>query len=120
MLETILPPGAKWAARVRVNAIASNARHSTGVTLVGIVPSREAEISFIGKALTQGRYLKPEDKYGIVVGKALLDKFETKLGRKLVLMSQAMDKEFGIIHYSIIPLWRNAMTTLISDIKYSI
>lgn len=105
MLETILPPGAKWAARVRVNAIASNARHSTGVTLVGIIPSREAEISFIGKALTQGRYLKLEDKYGIVVGKALLDKFETKLGRKLVLMSQAMDKEISSRAFRIIGIF---------------
>ena len=66
MLETTLPPRAKWTARVRVNAIASNARHSTGVTLVGIAPSQEAEISFIGKALRQGRYLKPDEKYGIV------------------------------------------------------
>ena len=105
MLETILPPGAKWAARVRVNAIASNARHSTGVTFVGIAPSREAEISFIGKALTQGRYLKLEDKYGIVVGKALLDKFETKLGRKLVLMSQAMDKEISSRAFRIIGIF---------------
>jgi ABC-type lipoprotein release transport system permease subunit len=93
-LNKLLPPGAQWTSRVRVNAIASNARtsrvrvnaiasnarHSSGVTLVGINPHREGKISFIGQAITQGRYLKPDDKYGIVVGKALVDKFETKLG----------------------------------------
>ncbi|MBW1858788.1 MAG: ABC transporter permease, partial [Deltaproteobacteria bacterium] len=32
VLEKHLPPGALWASRVRVNAVASNARHSGGVT----------------------------------------------------------------------------------------
>ena len=37
-----LRPGANWVRRVRVNAIANNARHSNGVTLVGIEPLAEA------------------------------------------------------------------------------
>jgi ABC-type lipoprotein release transport system permease subunit len=35
-LNNILTPAARWSSRVRVNAIANNARHSGGVTLVGI------------------------------------------------------------------------------------
>ncbi len=87
-LGNTLPAGSQWAPRVRVNAIASNARHSSGVTLVGIDPGREATVSFIGKAIVQGRYLRPDDTYGAVVGKALVDKFETRLGHKVVLMSK--------------------------------
>ena len=87
-LSKILPRDAGWTARVRVAAIASNARHSGGVTLVGIDPEREAGVSFIGHAVTEGAYLTSGDNYGIIVGEALADKFETKLGRKLVLMSQ--------------------------------
>jgi ABC-type lipoprotein release transport system permease subunit len=93
-LTTLLPPGAQWAPRVRVNAVASNARHFAGVTMVGIDPFREAAVSFIGEAVTEGRYLKFDDPYGIVVGQALVKRFETKLGYKLVLMSQ--DTEGGI------------------------
>ncbi|MBT8370059.1 MAG: ABC transporter permease, partial [Deltaproteobacteria bacterium] len=47
-LVDILPEGSLWSARVRVSAVASNARHSSGVTLVGIDPLSEAKISFIG------------------------------------------------------------------------
>ena len=72
VLTAVLPPEAQWAPRVRVNAVASNARHSTGITMVGIDPSQEAGVSFIGEAITEGRYLKTADPYGIVVGKALV------------------------------------------------
>ena len=83
-----LPNGAVWASRIRVNAVASNARHSAGITLVGIEPEREAKVSFIGDAIARGRYLEKTDPLGIVVGDALIRKFETKIGHKLVLMSQ--------------------------------
>jgi ABC-type lipoprotein release transport system permease subunit len=91
ILETRLPPGSLWAPRVNVGAIASNAHHSAGVTLVGIVPDREARISFIGQSVDQGRYLEPGDDEGILVGAALLKDFETRLGYKLVLMAQGTD-----------------------------
>jgi len=108
-LETILPAGASWTQRVRVNAVASNARHSAGVTLVGIEPKREAEVSFIGKAVVEGRYLKAEDENGIVVGKALMDNFETELGRKLVLMSQGTDRDIASRAFRIVGVFRAEM-----------
>lgn len=108
-LEKLLPPGAQWTSRVRVNAVASNARHSSGVTMVGIDPQREGKISFIGQAVTEGRYLKPDDKNGIVVGRALIDKFETKLGRKLVLMSQDTGREIASRAFRIVGIFRAEM-----------
>ncbi|NVL92919.1 MAG: ABC transporter permease [Desulfobacterales bacterium] len=105
-LKRFLPPGARWSHRVRVNAIASNARHSSGVTLVGIDPQREAKISFIGGAVTQGRYMNPDNRNGIVVGKALVDKFKTKLGRKLVLMSRDTDGEIASRAFRILGIFR--------------
>jgi ABC-type lipoprotein release transport system permease subunit len=93
VLKDLLPNDAHWSRRVRVNAVVSNAHHSAGVTMVGIDPVSEAKLSFIGSAISSGRYLTPEDQNGIVIGKALKDKFETKLGRKLVLMSQDTEGE---------------------------
>jgi ABC-type lipoprotein release transport system permease subunit len=95
VLTKTLPPGAQWSPRVRVNAIASNARHSGGVTLVGIEPFKEPRISFFGDAVSRGRYLKAGDEYGVLVGNALVEKFETKLGHKLVLMSQDTNAEIA-------------------------
>ncbi len=108
-LKKTLPNGARWAARVRVNAIASNARHTAGVTFLGIDPAHEARVSFIGKAVTEGRYLREDDKYGIVVGKALVDKFETKLGYKLVLMSQDTNREIASRAFRIVGIFRAEM-----------
>jgi ABC-type lipoprotein release transport system permease subunit len=88
VLKDLLPDNAHWSRRVRVEAVASNAHHSAGVTMVGIDPATEAKISFIGSAISAGRYLSPDDQNGIIIGKALADQFETKLGHKLVLMSQ--------------------------------
>jgi ABC-type lipoprotein release transport system permease subunit len=95
VMDKALPPGSLWAARVRVNAVANNARHNSGVTLVGIDPRAEAKVSFIAKSVTQGKYLQPGDDYGIVVGHALLEKFETRLGHKLIMMSQDTTKQIA-------------------------
>ena len=108
-LNNILPTGSLWTARVRVNAIASNARHSMAVTLVGIDPVREAKVSFIGEAVNKGRFLKSDDKFGIIVGKALLEKFETKLGHKIILMSQDTNQEIASRSFRIIGVFRTEM-----------
>jgi ABC-type lipoprotein release transport system permease subunit len=105
-LQKVLPPAARWSMRVRVNAIATNARHSGAVTLIGINPEKEAGVSFIGQAVREGRYLKPDDAHGIIVGNALLEKFETKLGRKLVMMSQDTGKEIASQAFRIIGIFR--------------
>ena len=109
VLRKVLPQDALWSPRVRVNAVASNARHSSGVTLVGIDPASEARISFIGTAISQGRYLKPDEKNGILVGKALLEKFDTRPGRKLVLMSQDTHREIASRAFRIVGTFRAEM-----------
>jgi ABC-type lipoprotein release transport system permease subunit len=88
VLEENLPAGSRWSARVRVNAVAGNARHSAGVTLVGIDPGQEAKVSFIGAGVTRGAYLQPDAPSGILIGRALADKFQTRLDRKIIITSQ--------------------------------
>jgi ABC-type lipoprotein release transport system permease subunit len=109
VLNENLSPGSQWTKRVRVNAIANNARHSRGVTLVGIDPAAEAKISFIGTAISKGDYLDQTDSSGILIGQALLDKFETKLGRKLVLMSQDNEQQIASRAFRIVGVFRAEM-----------
>ncbi len=108
-LGNVLPADALWTSRVRVNAVAGNARHSSGLTLVGIHPLSEAKISFIGKAISQGRYLKINDVLGIVIGKALAEDFGTGLGKKLVLMSQDKNQELASRAFRIVGIFRAEM-----------
>ena len=108
-LQAVLPLGTRWVSRVRVNAVASNARHSFGVTLVGIEPSPEAALSFVGDALSRGRYLNDAEQNGIFIGEALLEKFETKIGRKLVIMSQDRRGEIASRAYRIVGTFKAEM-----------
>lgn len=109
ILARLLPPGAHWAARVRVPAIAQNARNSAGVTLVGIDPGAEAPVSFIARAVQKGRYLKAGEGHGVVVGQALLKKFETRLGHKLVVMSQDTSGQIASRAFRIVGVFRAEM-----------
>ena len=94
-LASALPPEAHWTERVRVNAVVHTARHSAGVTLVGMAPKREARVSFIGGAVAEGAYLAPDDPHGILVGRALAEDFDTAPGKRLVLMSQDRNGEIA-------------------------
>jgi ABC-type lipoprotein release transport system permease subunit len=102
----VLPAGARWAPRLRVSAVASNARHSSGVTLVGIDPGREIGVSFIGEPVIAGRPLDPEDPHGLVVGAALLERFETEPGFKLVLMAQDRKGEIASRAFRIVGVFQ--------------
>ncbi len=108
-LERHLPPGSRWSQRVRVNAVAGNARHNTGVTLVGIDPSREAPVSFIAGSIVAGDYLEPDDATGILLGQALLDRFETRIGRKLILTAQDADGDIASRAFRIRGIFRAEM-----------
>lgn len=109
ILSRHLPRDSVWATRVRVNAVANNARHNNGVTLVGIDPPMETQVSFIGTAIVEGRYLKPEDPNAILVGRALADRFETGLGRKLILMTQDSSSQIASRAFRIRGIFRAEM-----------
>jgi ABC-type lipoprotein release transport system permease subunit len=109
LLKQTVPPGSEWTTRIRVNAVISSARHSAGVVLVGIQPEREARVSFIGQAVRQGRYLNNEDAGSIVIGRALGEKFEARIGQRLILMSQDTTKEIRSKAFKIVGFFRAAM-----------
>jgi putative ABC transport system permease protein len=109
VLEKHLPPGADWTPRIRVRAFARNARHMAPVTLVGIDPAREKQVSFIEKAIKGGAYLQPGDKYGIIVGRALLEQFETKIGHKLILTSPDTNQEITSRAFYIVGVFRSEL-----------
>lgn len=109
VLKRDLPQQSRVSFRVRVNGVAANARHNGGVTLVGIDPQDEARVSFIGTSIAEGRYLKPDDKSAIVIGHALAKRFETNLGRKLILMAQDARGEIASRAFRIRGIFRAEM-----------
>lgn len=97
------PPGVKlvqaldaprvkvWAPRVRVPGVARSEHASRPVTLVGIDPAREQGLSFIADPMYRGRNLDGPDDDGVVIGRKLVERLKTGLGKRIVLMSEAAD-----------------------------
>ncbi len=82
-----------WAGRVRVPAVITSERDTRGTTLVGIDPEAETGLSFVSDDIVEGRFLGSPDDKGLVVGRKMIDDLETRLGRRVVVMSQDPDNE---------------------------
>jgi ABC-type lipoprotein release transport system permease subunit len=89
------PEVVAWAPRVRVPAVISSERESRGVTLVGIDPAAEAQVSFVAGDIAAGRYLDGRDDKGVIIGMKLADTLETEVGKRIVLMSQDPTNEIA-------------------------
>ena len=81
---------AGWAPRVRIPAAIMSERSTRGIQLVGIDPARE-HVSFIGNAALEGEPLSDASDRRILVGHALAEQLETRLGRRLVIITQGAD-----------------------------
>jgi len=93
---------ASWAARVRVPAVISSEQESRGITLLGIDPAAEIGLGFDPADITSGRFLQSPSDTGVVIGNKLLERLETRLGDRLVIMSQdprnsVVDRGFRVV-----------------------
>lgn len=84
-----------WSERIRVPAVIRSEREVYAVTLVGIDPERERNLSFIEESTRQGNYLESVYDKKLIVGKKLLERLETALNRRVVLMSQDPDNNIA-------------------------
>ena len=103
LLKALNSPGVvAWTSRIRVPAVISSERDTRGITLLGIDPETEQNVSFGPDQIMQGRFLEGPDDKGLVIGAKLLKRLETKMGRRLVVMSQdpdntVVDRGFRIV-----------------------
>ncbi|MEJ2131246.1 MAG: FtsX-like permease family protein [Gammaproteobacteria bacterium] len=96
-----LPPGlaamldgdseARWTERVMIPAVIMSERETRGVSLVGVAPGEEANLSFLGDVAIEGEGLKSEDDTRIVIGVELARQLETRPGKRVVMMTQGAD-----------------------------
>jgi ABC-type lipoprotein release transport system permease subunit len=89
------PEVVAWASRVKVPAVVSSERGTRGVVLVGIDPERERDLSFVAGDLAEGRFLESPDDDGLVAGRKLLERLETDLGKRIVVMSQSRGRDIA-------------------------
>jgi len=79
---------AAWTSRVKVPAMISSERDSRGITLLGIDPAGEIAMGFETADIKEGRFLEGPGDRGIVIGNKLMQRLETRLGKRVVVMSQ--------------------------------
>jgi ABC-type lipoprotein release transport system permease subunit len=94
-----------WASRVRVPAVITSERESRGVTLLGIDPAAERPFSFVDYEAVDGRFLEGVDDNGIVIGAKLADTLETRVGKRVVVMTQDPDNEIADRGFRVVGLF---------------
>lgn len=95
-----------WSARIKVPAVISSERESRGVQLVGIDPVRESDVGFSSKKIVEGRYLESTKDRGVVLGVKLAERLKTKLGHRVVLMSQDPENNVADRGFRVVGLFR--------------
>ncbi len=95
-----------WSARLRLPAMVVSERASRGVVLLGVAPAQEAAAGFQPRELARGRFLESAADPGVVVGRALLERLETRLGHRVALLSQTPDNSIGERGFRIVGVYR--------------
>ena len=93
------------ASRVRVPAVVTSERESRGVTLLGIDPAAERSFSFVDYDDVDGRFLESVDDNGIVLGAKLANTLETRVGKRVVIMTQDPDNEIADRGFRVVGLF---------------
>jgi ABC-type lipoprotein release transport system permease subunit len=113
------PEVKSWTARVRVPAMISSERESRGVTLLGVDPPGEVELGFDPGDIVAGRWLRGPSDTGLVVGRKLLERLETDLGKRVVLMSQDPDNDIADRGFRVVGVYRASLPALEETFVYA-
>lgn len=87
------PPVQAWTARIKVPGMISSERDNRGARLLGIDPAQEIALGFELDNIIEGRFLESPKDQGIVIGRKLAERLETRLGKRVVIMSQDPNNE---------------------------
>ncbi len=101
-----------WTSRINVPAVVMSERETRGVSLIGIDPKAEKKISFVGDVAIQGRMLESIDSGGIVIGKKMAKQLETRLGKRIVIMTQGKDKQLKEIGLKIVGIFDTGLESM--------
>jgi putative ABC transport system permease protein len=79
------------APRISAPVLASHSNHTFGALLLGVDPELEKGFSKIPHVVSAGRWLKADDKEGVVLGHLLATNLAVGVGDELVFLGQGRD-----------------------------
>ncbi len=74
--------------------------------MLGVDPAGEIALGFDPDSIVEGRFLESADDNGLVVGRKLLERLETDLGKRVVIMSQDPDNEIADRGFRIVGVYK--------------
>ncbi len=113
------PLVAAWTSRVKVPAMISSEYENRGVTLIGVDPEGEQALGFDIHDITQGRFLVGANDRGLVIGRKLLQRLDTRLGKRIVIMSQDPGNSIADRGFRIVGVFRADLESREENIVYA-
>jgi len=113
-IDTLNSTGLPWIDRVVANVTLQSERETRGATLYGIDPARELTQTSIKRLRIDGEFLQVDPSQttsgrararGIVIGAALANDLETRLGKRLVLLGLDADNNRAEIGLRIVGIY---------------
>lgn len=113
LLNALNDPSTKaWSTRIRVPAIIASERETRGINLLGIEPEAETSISGIGEQIIEGRFLLDNSDKGLVIGAKLVERLETRLGKRVVVISQDPENDIAERGFKVVGIYKAKMPGL--------
>ena len=113
LLIALNQPGVKrWATRIKVPAVIASERESRGINLLGIEAEAEPDITGLPAQISEGRFLESNQDQGVIIGAKLAQRLETRLGKRVVVMSQDPDNNISERGFRIVGIYRAEMPGL--------
>jgi ABC-type lipoprotein release transport system permease subunit len=113
------PPVRAWTRRIKLPAMISSERDSRGVFLLGVDPAHEIALGFDLESIVAGRFLEGPDDTGLVVGKKLLERLETDLGKRVVVMSQDPENNIADRGFRIVGVFKGKLSVQEESLVYA-
>ncbi|MFL0800089.1 MAG: ABC transporter permease [Agarilytica sp.] len=111
LLEKLNSPKIElWYSRIKVPAVIASERETRGILLHGIDPEREANTILRNATITEGKFLASDTDSGLVIGRKLLDRLETDVGKRVVVMSQTPDNTIAERGFRIVGVYQSDLS----------
>jgi ABC-type lipoprotein release transport system permease subunit len=79
--------------RINTSGLATNTEGAFSVTITGLEPEQEAQISPIAQHVTSGSYLTSNDQDVVLIGKGLADLMNVQVGDKITLVGRSTHQQ---------------------------
>ena len=99
-------------AKIIVQGLASSAAGARPVQVIGVEPPAEAAFSTLDDQVVEGRYLESGDGLAAYVGVDLAERLDLRLGSRLVLTAQDVDKEIAGQLVRIVGVFRSGVPAI--------